>query len=202
MVFALVMTSAFLGMLSTNHHLMKKLLFSTIVSVLVAVSAHATTYTDNNSADVWLNVFNPSYTGQFTLSGYNPAAETITSASATFTFWDNSLKIDQGESFTVNMGGDIFSHGSFSNSLVIGTNVVNAWGILDSTGVLSYTVSLTSGPLTEFFLTNASITANTTSRFVGNTATRSVPDSAATSLLLALGAIGIIGAKRRFASHA
>jgi len=173
---------------------MKKLLFSTIVSLLVAVGARANTYTDNNPADVWLNVFNPSYTGQFTLAGYNPAAETITSAHATFTFWDNSSRYDFGESFTVNMGGDVLSNGSFAGTLTLGESVVNAWGILDSTGVLSYTVSLTSGPLTEFWLTNANLTAQTTSR--------GVPDSAATALLLGLGAIGVIGAKRRFASHA
>jgi len=171
---------------------MKKLLFSTLVSLLVAVGAQANTYTDNNPADVWLNLFNPSYTGQFTLAGYNPAAETITSASATFTFLDNPFR-DFGESFTVTMGGDNFSHGSFTGQLVLGENIVNAWGILDSTGVLSYTVALTSGPLTEFWLTNASLTAET--------AARGVPDSAATSLLLGLGAISIIGAKRRFSSH-
>ncbi len=172
---------------------MKKLLFSAIVSFLVAVGVQANTYTDDNPALVWLNQYNTSYTGQFTLAGYNPAAETITSASATFTFWDNSLQIDQGESFTLNMGGDILSHGSFSSYLTLGENVVNAWGILDSTGVLSYTVSLTSGKYTEFFLTDASLTARTTSR--------GVPDSAATSLLLGLGAMGLIGAKRRFFSH-
>jgi hypothetical protein len=179
---------------------MKKLLFTTIVGVLVAVGARANTYTDDNQADVWLNAFNPSYTGQFVLAGYNPAAETITSASATFTFWDNSFQLDQGETFTVNMGGDILSNGSFAKTLVLGENVVNAWGILDSTGVLSYTVSLTSGPLTEFWLTDANLTANTAARggqdSIGRSAT--VPDSAATLLLLGLGMIGIVSAKRRF----
>ena len=174
---------------------MKKLLFSTLVSVLVALSARANTYTDNNPADVWLNVLNPSYTGQFTLQGYNPAAETVTWAAATFTFWDNSSRYDQGENFTVTMGGDNFSHGSFSGQISVNDNVLNAWGILDSTGVLSYTVSLApgSGLLNEFWLTNAKLTAETTAR--------GVPDSAATSLLLALGAIGVIGAKRRFSSQ-
>lgn len=173
-----------------SNPLMKKLLFSTLVSLLVAVGARANTYTDNNPADVWLNLFNPSYTGQFTLAGYNPAAETITSAAATFTFADPFYF---GESFTVTMGGDNFSHGSFTGQLVLGQNIVNAWGILDSTGVLSYTVALTSGPLTEFWLTNANLTAETTAR--------GVPDSAATSILLGLGAISVIGAKRRFSSH-
>ena len=176
---------------------MKKTLLSTIFSLALVAVARANTYSDNNPADVWLNVFNPSYTGQFTLAGYNPAAETITSASATFTFWDNSLWLDQGESLTVNMGGDLFSSGSFSKTLYLGgtDSVINAWGILDSTGVLSYTVSLTSGILTEFWLKNASLTVEATSR-------NSVPDAGATSILLGLGVIGILGAKRRFASVA
>jgi hypothetical protein len=174
-----------------NH--MKKIL-GVIASFLIAASVHANTYTDNNQADVYLNVANPSYTGQFTLAGYNPAAETITSANAVFTFWDNSLRIDQGESLTVTMSGDDLSHGSFSGFLTLGDNIVNAWGILDSTGVLSYTVSLTSAWYTEFWLTNASLTAET--------ASRSVPDAGATAILLGLGVIGILGAKRRFASVA
>lgn len=173
---------------------MKKFLLTTVVSVLVAVCARANTYTDNNPADVWLNAFNPSYTGQFTLAGYNPAAETITSAAATFTFWDSPFR-DAGEAFTVTMGGDNLSHGSFTGQLVLNDTIVNAWGILDSTGVLSYTVSLASGSglFNEFWLTNAKLTAETTAR--------GVPDSAATSLLVGLGAVGIIGAKRRFSSH-
>src|SRR5438876_1062122 len=98
---------------------MKKLLFSTLVSLLVAVGAKANTYTDNNPADVWLNgLLNPSYTGQFTLGLYNPAAETITSASATFTFVDSPFR-DFGESFTVTMGGDNVSHGSFTGQLIL-----------------------------------------------------------------------------------
>jgi len=172
---------------------MKKLIFSILVGFLAAVGVQANTYTDNNPANIWLNVFNPSYTGQFTLAGYNPAAETITSAAATFTFWDNPLGLDKGESFTVNMGGDNLSHGSFTGTLTLGESVLNAWGILDSTGVLSYTVSLTSGRDTEFWLTNAKLTAETSAR--------GVPDSAATSLLVGLGAISVIGAKRRFSSH-
>ena len=173
---------------------MKKILLTAIASIAIAVGANANTYSDNNPANVWLNAFNPSYTGQFTLAGYNPASETITSANAVFTFWDNSSRFDQGESFTVTMAGDNLSHGSFSGVLSLGDSVVNAWGILDSTGVLSYTVSLTSNFGTEFWLTNANLTAQSTSR--------SVPDAGATALLLGLGVIGILGAKRRFASVA
>jgi hypothetical protein len=178
---------------------MKKTLLAAIVGLLVAGSGYANTYSDNNPADVWLNALNPSYTGQFTLgSGYNPAAETITSAFAQFTFAD---PFGLSESLNVDLqGGQYFgSSGSFNTALVLsGAIVGNAWGILDSTGALSYTVSITSGGFTEFWLTNANLTVGTTTRGNGNS--NSVPDAGATSLLLALGVIGIVGAKRRFAS--
>jgi len=177
---------------ATNHHLnhMKKIL-GVIASLLVAASVHANTYSDNNPADVLLYSGNPSYTGQFTLAGYNPAAETITSAFAQFTFGGVAL-----DSFTVTMGSDSISHGSFFGVLTVGTaTALNAWGILDSTGVLSYTVALTANsPWESLLLMNANLTAET--------ASRSVPDAGATAILLGLGVIGILGAKRRFASVA
>lgn len=169
---------------------MKKTLLGLIASLLVAVGAQANTYTDNNSADVWLNANNTSYTGTFTLAGYNSAAETITSAQATFTFWD-SLAFGGSESFSVNMGGDGFSHGSFYWDLSIGQAVISGLSILDSTGALSYTITRTSG---EFWLTNASLTATT--------AARNVPDAGATSILLGLGVLAMVGAKRRLSSIA
>jgi VPDSG-CTERM motif len=171
---------------------MKKLFLSAIVSLVLTASARANTYTDNNPANVLLTFGDNSYTGQFTLADYNPAAETITSAYAEFSFLGIAL-----DSFKITMAGDIRSHGSFFGSLVFGIDdAVNAWGILDSTGVLSYTVALTAGSRYEsLLLTNASLTAETTSR-------SSVPDAGATSILLGLGVIGILGAKRRFASVA
>ena len=167
---------------------MKKAIIAAILSLTVVASVHAVTYSDNNPANVWLNGLNPSYTGQFTLAGYNPTAETITSASAEFTFWDALGK----ESFNINMGGDLLSQGSFSGVLVLPSDVVNAWFTLDSTGSLSYTVSLTSGFLTDFWLTNASLTAEATAR--------NVPDAGATAVLLGLGVIGLFVAKRRIRS--
>jgi hypothetical protein len=169
---------------------MKKILVI-IASLLLTASVQANTYTDNNPADVLLTALDPSYTGQFTLAGYNPAAETITSANAEFSFGGIGL-----DSFTITMGADSLSHGSFFGILNVGTSTaLNAWGILDSTGVLSYTVSLTANsPWESLLLTNANLTAET--------ASRSVPDSGATAILLGLGVIGILGAKRRFASVA
>jgi len=164
---------------------MKKLILASIFGFAVAASVQANTYSDNNPANVYLNLFNPSYTGEFTLAGYNPATETITSASALFTFWDGW----GSESFSINMGGDIFTHGSFNSYQQIGGDVVNAWGILDSTGALSYTVSRTSGGLSEFWLKNANLTVETTAR--------NVPDSGITALLLAVGVAGLLGIKRR-----
>lgn len=175
---------------------MKKTLLALIAGAFVAVGAQANTYTDVNTADVYLyrglQTSNASYTGTFDLTadGYNPVVETITSAVAEFKFWDGF----GDESVTVNMGGDLFSQGSFNGYATIGGGVINAWGILDSTGILSYTVTLTSGRLTDVWLTNASLTAET--------AARSVPDAGATSILLGLGVLALIGAKRRFASVA
>lgn len=173
-----------------NRTHMKKILLTAIACVGIAAIAHANTYTDNNPADVLLFAGNSSYTGQFTLSGYNPAAETITSATATFSFLGDGF----ADSFNITMGGDSLSHDTFFGSLVVGTsNALNAWGILDSTGVLSYTVALTANsPWESLLLTNANLKAES--------ASRSVPDAGATSLLLGLGVIGILGAKRRFAS--
>lgn len=191
MGFALMTT---INPFTINPTYMKKILLTAIASIAIAAVAHANTYTDNNPADVLLYAGNSSYTGQFTLAGYNPAAETITSAVATFSFAGIAL-----DSFTITMGSDMLSHGSFFGSLVVGTsNALNAWGILDSTGVLSYTVSLTANsPWASLLLTNANLTAQSDSRSVP-----SVPDAGATSLLLGLGVIGILGAKRRFASVA
>ena len=168
---------------------MKKLLLSAIVSLLLAGSARANSYSDETSPYGLLSQDNPTYTGQFTLAGYNPAAETITSAAVEFTFL--GLRPD---SFKIVMGGDIFTHQSFFGALVVDSGLgVNAWGILDSTGVLSYTVSLT-GHSKWLALIEADLTAETTSR--------SVPDAGATSILLGLGVVGILGVKRRFASVA
>ena len=168
---------------------MKKALLA-IVGLLVAVSAHATFYSDNNPADVLLYSGNPSYTGQFTLAGYNPAAETIVSAHADFSF----LGIGY-DSFKITIGSDTLTNGNFFGSTAVGDSNLSAWGILDGTGILSYTVSLTTGNrLGLLLLTDAHLTAETKSR--------SVPDAGATSILLGLGVIGILGAKRRFGSVA
>src|SRR5665213_316764 len=101
------------------------------------------------------------------------------------------------------MSSDDLTHGSFSGFVTVTGDIsdssnINAWGILDSTGVLSYTVALTANSrLESVWLINSNLTAQSDSRGVS-----SVPDAGATSLLLGLGVIGILGAKRRFASVA
>ena len=177
---------------------MKKILLTAIASIAIAAVAHANTYTDNNFDNTFLDAKNPSFTGQFTLAGYNPAAETITSAVATFNFGGLAL-----DSFSITMSSDDLTHGSFSGFVTVTGDIsdssnINAWGILDSTGVLSYTVALTANSrLESVWLINSNLTAQSDSRGVS-----SVPDAGATSLLLGLGVIGILGAKRRFASVA
>ena len=164
--------------------IMKKLL-SLAAGLLVAASAHANFYSDNNPADVWINALNPSYTGEFTLAGYNPAVESISWANVEFTLWD----LVGQESVTINMSGEVFTHSSFSGDLYLGGGVVgSALVTLSDTGALSYTVSRTSGGLSEFWLKNAYLGAETSSR--------RVPDAGATSVLLGLGLMLIIGAKR------
>lgn len=168
---------------------MKKTILAAIFSLCITAGAQATTYIDNNPANVWLNALNPSYTGEFTLAGYNPATETITSAVADFTFQD---LLGGNESLRVDLSGDILTSGSFSGKLLLSTGVINSLFTLDQTGILSYTVSLESGCLTEFWLDNAKLTAQA--------GTRNVPDSGATVALLGLGLVGLVAAKRRFRS--
>lgn len=168
---------------------MKSPILVAILSLCFTAVAQATTYIDNNPANVWLNALNPSYTGEFTLAGYNPATETITSAVADFTFQD---PFGGNESLHVDLSGDILTNGSFSGKLVLSTGVINSLFSLDQTGALSYTVSLESGYLTEFWLDNAKLTAQASPR--------NVPDSGATVVLLGLGLVGLVATKRHFRS--
>ncbi|HEX2862234.1 MAG TPA: hypothetical protein VHN79_11365, partial [Lacunisphaera sp.] len=121
-----------------------------LTALLLTVSAaRADFYSDNNPADVWINALNPSYTGEFTLAGYDPVAQTITSAYAEFTFWD----LVAGESIKIDLSGDLLTHGSFSGWLPLSVGIVNAWVTLDTTGALSYTVSRNDNSvLSEFWL--------------------------------------------------
>jgi hypothetical protein len=168
--------------------------FAVLAAVILATrSAFAVTYSDNNPADVWLNAFNPSYTGTFDLvgDGYNPATQQVYSAVATFTLWDGVLS----ESWNLTLGGEAFlSGGSFSSVINMGGGVFGSALVdLSTDGILSYTITRTSG---EFWLTNASLVAN-----AGPSGAGSVPDGGQTSLLLASGLVAL-GALRRFRKSA
>jgi len=172
---------------------MRKSFIGIIAGLLIAAGAQATTYVDNNPADIIFDQLHPSYTGHFTLAGYDSSLETITSALAEFTFGD----LVGSESFSVTMDGDGFVHGNIPDWSIITINLAssNSLSVLDSTGILEYTVTLTSnGRFDAFGMINAKLTAES--------AARSVPDAGATSLLLGLGVIAMIGARRRFASVA
>ena len=170
---------------------MRKTILAALLSLSVVASVHAITYIDTNADFVAFDSAHTTYTNNFNLNnlGYNPSAETITSACAVFGFLD----IWGGkECFTVNLGGSLFGEGSFSTLLLLPTIATgNALFTLDQTGLLSYTVTRNSG---DFQLIGAALIAESSSR--------KVPDVAATAVLLGLGLIGIVAAKRHFGRDA
>lgn len=171
---------------------MKSKVIALAAALLCASSASAVILTDNNPANVWLNGLNPSYTGNFTLSPYNPITQQVNSATVTFTLWD-SILFGGTESWTITLDGGAFgSNGSFSGFFNFGGGVTgSALVTLSSTGALSYTVSRNSG---EFWLKNALLEADVGARGPGNGA--SVPDHGSTVLML-VGGLLALGALRR-----
>ena len=156
-------------------------------------SAFAVTITDNNPADVYINLLNPSYTGQFSLLdyGYNPVSQKVDSAVAQFVFWDPRY-IGGEESLSVTIDGAAFAtNGSFYGVLTLGGSVVgNVLGNLSDNGVLDYTVSRTSGGISEFWLKDASLSAEVSGR--------TVPDGGFTVALLGLAFAGLGLVSRRW----
>jgi hypothetical protein len=147
--------------------------------------ARANTVSDNNPADVWLNVLHPSYSGTFDLvaNGYKPGTEVIDSAVATFLFGDLA---GGSESFRVTLddmnlpGSDI----PWLGTLTLGGEVIgSALMDLQADGILSYTITRERG---EFQLLNANLTAQT-----------HVPDASATAGLVGLGALLLAFVRRK-----
>jgi len=171
---------------------MKKTILAAIFSLSIVASVHATTYIDINADLTAFDRNHTTYTNNFNLinAGYNPAVETITSAFAVFGFTD----IWGGkESFTVNLGGNLFNQGSFSAVLLLPEVATgSALFTLDQTGFLSYTVTRGSG---DFQLAGAVLAAEAAPR-------RNVPDTGATAVLSGMGVIGILAVKRRFKAAA
>jgi hypothetical protein len=170
---------------------MRKTILAAILSLSVVASVHAITYIDTNADLVAFDSTHTTYTNNFNLLniGYNPASETITSACAVFGFTD----IWGGkESFTVNLGGNLFSEGSFSAVLLLPEVATgSALFALDETGLLTYTVTRSTG---DFQLIGSAL--------IAEASPRNVPDATASVALLGLGVIGIVAAKRRFGSAA
>jgi VPDSG-CTERM motif len=186
-----------------NKAVMNKLILSTLAAGALLASggaASAIQYVDDNQANVWINILNPSYTGSWDIAGegYNPLSQQITSATATFALND---AFGGRESYTITIDGDTFlTGGSFSTplfgSITLGDSISGtAFITLDTTGHLSYTVYRGSG---EFWLVDATLTADTAPR--NNDPSGSVPDGGMTLVMLGCGLLGLAGI-RKFASR-
>lgn len=169
---------------------MKNQFKAALLGLFVAGSVQAITISDNNPADTWINALNPSYTGTFTLSPYNPLTQQVNSAFVEFLLWDGLLS----ETWTMTLDGGAFSSGgSFSGYFSFGGGVTgSALLTLSDTGALSYTISRGSG---EFWLKNAYLEAEVGPRAPGGPT--GVPDGGSAVLLLSLG-LGALAAARRF----
>jgi hypothetical protein len=175
----------------------KKLYYSIFAGIALALNAFGAQYVDDNAADVRLDanflgglnpLYNPSYTGQFDLTGYgfNPNTQDINSAVATFTLWDTPV-LGGSEGYRITVDGiTTASGGSFSGFITLGGAVTGTLlGNLNDDGILDYTVTATSG---VFWLLDANLTAE---------ATNSVPDGGTTLGLLGLGFLGIVYLRRK-----
>jgi hypothetical protein len=176
---------------------MKSKIIALAACLISAHSASAITLSDNNPADTWINILNPSYTGNFTLSPYNPLTQQVNSAFVEFTLWDG-IVLGGAETWTLTLDGGAFSSGgSFSGFFNFGGAVTgSALVTLSDTGALSYTISRNSG---EFWITNAYLEAEVGARGPGGA--NGVPDGGSTVLLLGAGLMGL-AAVRRFVARA
>jgi len=169
---------------------MKKLLASLFATVLIAGSASAATYWDENPADTWLVLINPTYTGTFDLTGvgpgkgFNPATEIITDAFASFKFYD----LVGPEEFSVSFDTQFFGSGSsFFGEFVIDGDVVGSALIsLQQNGILSYTAQID-----EWWASVLLVEARL------DVSTRQVPDSASVVALLGASLVGMSLLRRK-----
>jgi hypothetical protein len=166
---------------------MKKLTIALLSALaLVSVNSYATTFTDVNNANVYLNLLHTSYTGTWDIAdkGYNPSSMKIDSATIEFLLWDGL----GAEKYTITIaGGTYASGGSFAGTIAVGgslENYANILADLSADGILKYTVSRNSG---EFWLNKATLTAEASK----------VPDGGATVGLLGLGMLGCFCASRK-----
>jgi len=187
---------------------MKKYLLLASLALAVVGRVSATTYTDVNPADVRLDastgswvfghfvpnaLYNPSYTGEFTLAGYNPALEQIVSGSVSFLLWDAAL-IGGPEAYTISLADMTFSGGSFAWTLSLSSGLSGSALIdLSADGALSYTVTANSG---SFWLYEASISAD--SAPIQQPPTNSVPEASTSLILLGAGLLSVAAIRRKF----
>ena len=181
---------------------MNKSIFAAALGALALISSSpAAVYTDVHDAATFMAEFgddkvllrangNPrsSYTNTFNIvdDGYVPGSGL---SSATVTFWvhDQTRHELADEIASVVLDGEWFSNSPsnlpFANVAFGGNLGLNLLLALEANGTLSYTVTAVSGSL---FLKRAELTA--------------VPDAGSTIMLLGLGLLGIIAARRRVQS--
>ena len=168
---------------------MKKTLLALVVSVLIAANAGAGLYTDINT---YLNVSiqeGSPVTKQFNIAewGYSSSTEQVYSATASFLLidlWGGS------ETLTVSLGGGSSVISSDPFLVTMAANSSALWD-LSADGKLSFTITALTG---QTYLTNATLVA-----WAG---ARGVPDGGFTLTFLGLSFLGILVARRKFASVA
>lgn len=187
---------------------MKKILPLVCLALALTSRLSAVQYTDVNPADVrldayaggyvWLpfvgttwvanGLYNPSYTGEWTLAGYNPAAETIVSASASFLLWD----LAGSEQYSINFADIAIGGGSFTWFLDTGDINLSGNALVDlsADGSLFYTVTANSG---QFWLKEASLVAQSAPL----PPSQPVPDAGTTVSLLGASLVGLAGLRRK-----
>jgi hypothetical protein len=168
--------------------------------ILLAPSASALTWVDEDNGDPlkFLRSWDPTYSSTFNIlnDGYDPTTMQVNSAVASFAFADdgdstleyvnvfidgnlliNGQEVD-GTHQNIPVSYDWYS-GNLSGSLLAGLQ----------DGVISYSVTITSG---DAYLKRAQLVAEGSYR---STET-SVPDGGSTALLLGLGLVGLVAARR------
>jgi hypothetical protein len=187
---------------------MKKLLPLACLAIALTSRLFAVPYSDVNPANVrldaspgsyvWLpfigttwvdnELYNPSYTGEWTLAGYNPAAETIVSASASFLLWD----LAGSEQYSITFADIAIGGGSFAWFLDTGDINLSGNALVDlsADGSLYYTVTANSG---SFWLKEASLYAESAPL----PPTQSVPDSGTTVALMGSALVGLVAFRRK-----
>jgi hypothetical protein len=161
-------------------------------------TGHAIPYSDYDEVFAWVVT---SRTGTFDIvngdgglldvSGYNPDAESIISATASFTFLDQD---GNQNTVSVLLGNNFFLSDTVTASLVSAGGALEGSALLklNADGVITYTVQ-NSNPSDPFIFLQAFLTAESAPKSVA-----AVPDGGNTVGLLGLGLLGLFGLDRFF----